>query len=300
MVVNLKKGEDSMSDFVIVADSACDLTYDYCRNNDIFPIRIKYSIDDTVFEDSMRFEDQIDFYNKMRAGAKPRTSQINTSEFVDFWTPFVKEGKTILSITLGSAISGTYNNALNAVEIIKENYPDANIFVVDSLGASLSIAVLIDKAVEMRNEGKDISEVIKWLEDNKHNVHAIYTTDTLIYLNRSGRLSKSSLIVANVLGIRPILKLDYEGKLIAFEKMRGKENVQKRIAEIINDLVIDPEKQNLYVAHADNIPYAEETEKLIFGKTKFKGKLYSQIGATVGAHAGPGLIAYYFLGKERI
>lgn len=289
-----------MNDFIIVADSGCDLSYEYCKANGIEPIRIKYSIDDKTFEDSMNFDDQVEFYNQMRNGAKPVTSQINSTEFIDFWTPFVKQGKPILNITLGSAISGTYNNALIAREILLEEYPDAQIFVVDSRGASMSIAILVDKAVEMRASGATPLEIVKWIEKTRHNIHAIYTTDDLTYLNRSGRLSKGSMIVANVLGIRPILKLDYDGHLVAMEKVRGKSAIINRISEVINELSIAPETQNIYIAHTDALDFAKEAEEAIFKKTNFKGTRYSQIGATIGAHAGPGLIAIFFIGKERV
>lgn len=289
-----------MKDFIIATDSGCDLSYEYCKENNIEPIRIKYTIENYTFEDSMEFDDQIKFYNEMRQGAKPITSQINTMEFVDFWRPFLEEGKAILNITLGSAISGTYNNALNAKEILLEEFPDAQIYVVDSRGASMSIAILVDKAVEMRKAGADIPEIVDWIEKNKHNIHAIYTTDDLTYLNRSGRLSKGSMIVANVLGIRPILKLDYDGHLVAFEKVRGKTAIISRISEIINQLAVSPETQNIYIAHTDAPEFAKEAEEAIFAKTKFSGTRSSQIGATIGAHAGPGLIAIFFIGVERV
>lgn len=288
-----------MSDFIICVDSSCDMSINDCNEIGVIPIKIKYQINDEIFEDSMEVKEQIEFYQKMRDGAVPKTSQINITEFVDFWNELLKEGKPIIQLVLGSEISGTYNNAVNAKKIILENNPFADITVIDTTGASCVMAVLANGAAQMREDGKSKSEVIDWLEKTKHNVQAVYTTNDLVYLHRGGRLSKGGLIIAGTLGIKPVLKLNFNGGLYTANKVRGKEAIKKKLAEEISDSVIEPEKQYLYVAHADGETYADECLSEILKLSKFKGIKKSYIGATIGAHAGPGLVAYFYVGKTR-
>ncbi len=288
-----------MSDFIICVDSSCDMSIDDCNKIGVIPIKIKYQINDEIFDDSMEVKEQLEFYQKMRDGAVPKTSQINTMEFVDFWSELLKKNKPIIQLVLGSEISGTYNNAVNAKNIVLENNPLADITVIDTTGASCVMAVLANIAAQMRDDGKSKAEVIDWLENTKHNVQAIYTTNDLIYLHRGGRLSKGGLIIASTLGIKPVLKLNFKGGLYTAGKVRGKEAIKRKLAEEIRDNVIDSENQYLYVAHADGEIYADECLSEILKLSKFKGVKKSYIGATVGAHAGPGLVAYFFIGKTR-
>lgn len=288
-----------MNDFIVAVDSSCDLALQDCKDINVETIKIKYQIDDKVFEDSMEPEKQKKFYDMMRDGAVPKTSQINEMEFVEFWKPFVKQGKPVVQIVLASAISGTYNNAVNARETIKQEFPDAEIYVVDSTGASNMVGILVYKAAEFRNNGLTAAQTAKAVEDIKHNVHAVYTTNDLIYLYRGGRLSKGKFIIAKALGIKPLLKVNYEGKLYTDDSARGTKGILQKISDNVKDLVVDPENQNLFVAHADALDYAKEAVSVITASTRFKGVKYSQIGSTIGAHAGPGLISFYFIGVER-
>jgi DegV family protein with EDD domain len=211
----------------------------------------------------------------------------------------VEENKPIIHITLGSGISGTYMNATLALEEFKSDHPEAEIYVVDSTLASTSYGMLAIKAAEMRDEGASAEECVKVLEDLKPRINAYYTTDDLSYLYRGGRVSKTGKILAHALGICPILNLDDKGCLKAFEKCRGKKNTFNRIKEIIKELMINPEDQILYISHSDIEDFAENYGEEIRRELGFKGYKTFYIGTTIGAHTGPGLIALFFVGKER-
>ena len=288
-----------MQKFILATDSSCDFLLEDCEKMGIYPAKLTYTIGEENFKDSMILEEQMEFYNKMRAGAVPRTSQVNAAEFLDFWRPFLEQNLPILHLVLSSGLSGTYNSAVQAKEMALEEFPNAVIYLVDSLGASSMVGILLYKAVQMRDSGADIETVANWLEENKLNVHAVYTTNDLQYLHRGGRLSKGSMIIANALGIRPILKVDAEGKLYSAETIRGQGNIKKRLAEIVSEYSVDAENQPFFISHSDAEDYAKECEAVITAGTKFKETHYCHIGATIGAHTGPGLVAFFFFGNKR-
>ena len=285
--------------FILTTDSSSDLSLEICREKNIIPLMMTYIIGGTEIKDTMEETDIIAFYNKMRAGKEPKTSQINTMEYVDFWTPMLKEGKPILHIALGSAISGTYENGVRARDMILETNPEAEIYVVDSISASLGLGMLSIIASDLRSEGTSVKECVEWLEINKHNAHAYYTTADLTYLHRGGRVSKTSKNVAHLLGIQPILNLAPDGKLQVFEKVRGDKGTLKRFCEIAKNLAIDPQKQTLYISHADNIEKAKIYGERLKDELGFKDVCYTYIGSTIGSHTGPALVSVFFFGKER-
>lgn len=286
--------------FRIMVDSSCDLPLELCEKLNILTIKMHYAIDDDIFVDTMIDSDCKNFYQKMRDGKVPHSSQINTENFIQTWRELFKDNNSpIIYISLGSEISGTYFSAVKAAETLKEEDPKYNIFVVNSAAACLAHGLLALKAAELRNSGKSCEECVAWLEDNKHTVNTFYTTDTLTYFYRSGRVSKTGMIISKALGINPILNLNYEGKLIVVDKARGKKQTIKSIVQKIKDTVIDPENQTFYVGHADALDEALEFVKEIKKEIKFKDVYYTFIGPTIGSNCGPGVKAFFYFGKTR-
>lgn len=288
-----------MPNFIVTTDSGCDLPDSLLKKRDIIPFRIKYEINGETIADTMLHEDCKKFYDSMRAGAVPKTSQINIMEFVDFWRPLTEKGLPIVHISLGSGISGTYANGLNAINILKEQVPEAKILLIDSTLASVGYGMLALKAADMRDEGKTPEECVAWLNAHKAEINTYYTTSDLTYLYRSGRVSRTGMIIARALDINPILNLDLQGHLIVQEKIRGQKNTIKRIHEIIRDLVVNPAEQTLFICHSDIPDAARELGSSIQKEFGFKDVYYTYIGTTIGAHAGPGLMAAFFVGKPR-
>ncbi|NLY71654.1 MAG: DegV family protein [Clostridiales bacterium] len=290
-----------MAKFCVSTDSGCDLPATLCEERNIHAFRMKYTIDNVEYFDQMSVEDGKEFYDKMRKGAVPSTSQISPYEFVEFWSELLDEyDLPIVHISLGSAISGTYSNAEIAKQQILEEYPDAKIFVIDSTLASIGYGMLAIWAADMRDEGKTPEECFEYLNEVKIKINTYYTTDDLKYLERSGRVSKAGVIVATALNINPILNLDKDGRLVVREKIRGRKKAFNRISDIINDLVIDPESQTLYICHSDcKDEEVEAFRSMLVERFKFKDWFISYIGPTIGSHSGPGLIAAFFTGKPR-
>ena len=285
--------------FIVTTDSGCDLPYSLLKERDIIPFPIKYELDGKVHEDTMLHEDCRRFYDDMRKGAVPKTSQINIMEFVDFWRPIAERGLPIVHVCLGSGISGTYDNGLTAVELLNEQLPEAQIHLVDSTLASVGYGMLALKAADMRDENKTPEECVEWLNENKSKINTYYTTSDLTYLYRSGRVSRTGMMIARALNINPILKLDLEGHLKVIEKVRGRKNTIKRIHEIVDEVVLNPEEQVLYICHSDIPEEAREFGEGLKTQFGFKDVYYTYIGMTIGSHAGPGLMAAFFYGKPR-
>jgi len=288
-----------MRNFIVATDSGCDLPYALLQERGIVPFRIKYEINGAVIEDSMLHGDCKKFYDDMRSGAVPKTSQINIMQFVDFWRPLAEQGLPIVHICLGSGISGTYSNGLAAVRLLREQAPEARIFLVDSTLASVGYGMLSLIAADMRDQGKTPEECVRWLNAHKAEINTYYTTSDLTYLYRSGRVSRTGMVIARALDINPILNLDLEGHLLVQEKVRGQKNTIVRIHRIIGELVVAPRDQTLYVCHSDIPDKARAFGDGLQREFGFKDAYYTYIGTTIGAHAGPGLMAAFFFGKPR-
>jgi len=288
-----------MAQFIVTTDSGCDLPLSELEARDIHALRIQYEIGGQVIADTMLHEDCKAFYDKMRAGATPKTSQVNIQQFVDFWGALSEAGLPIVHICLGSGISGTYSNGLAAIRLLKEEKPDLEVCLVDSTLASVGYGMLALKAAEMRDQGCTAGDCVAWLEAHKGEINTYYTTSDLTYLYRSGRVSRAGMMIAHALNINPILNLDLEGHLLVQEKIRGKKATIQRIRQIIGELVVDPGEQSLFICHSDIPEEARAFGDAIREEFGFRDVYYTYIGTTIGSNCGPGLMAAFFFGKPR-
>ncbi len=288
-----------MKNFIVTTDSGCDLSIERCRERGIHPVAMNYSLNGENMRDTMETKDLKEFYDGMRNGDVPQTSQITPHQYTEFWTPLLKHCLPIIHISLGGSISGTYANGVMAAKMLKEEYPDSDIRVIDSTLASVGYGMLAEKAADMRDEGKSIDECEKKLNELKERINTCYTTGDLTYLYRSGRVSKTGMVIAHTLNIWPILKLDLEGHLIVQSKERGKKNTVSRIHDIIGELCENPEEQTLVICHSDIPEEAKCFGEGIKEKFGFKDVIYTYIGTTIGSNCGPGLVAAFFIGKKR-
>jgi DegV family protein with EDD domain len=285
--------------FIISTDSGCDLSKEMCEQYGIIPIMMNYLDEDIIYKDTMEKSDIIAFYKQMEEGKVFKTSAININEAYEFLKELIKYNKPIIHISLGSGISGTYNNFLNAKEMIKEKYPESLIEIIDSTSASLGYGMMCIEAAKLRDEGKTYEEIVRYVENIKRGVNPYFETSTLTYLARGGRVTKIASIFGNVLSIRPVLRLDYDGHLVVYTKGHGKLNTFKKVIEAVKEAVIDPQNQTLYVSHSNAINDAVELAEKIKEEIGFKDIVYSYIGTIIGSHTGPGLVSIFFHGKDR-
>lgn len=288
-----------MEKFIVTTDSGCDLSGEYCESMGIVPLKMCWTAGEENITDTMVPTELKAFYDGMRSGTEPKTSQVTPYQYIEFWTPLLERKLPIVHIALGSAISGTYANGVKAAEMMREEHPDCVIHVVDSTLASVGYGMLAINAAKMRDEGFTPEQCVAELERTKASINTIYTTGDLTYLYRSGRVSRTGMVVAHALNIWPILRLNIEGTLLVTAKERGKKHTLDRINKIIEEAVLEPEKQTLYICHSDIPEEAREfgeSLKELFG---FKDVFYTYIGTTIGSNCGPGLMAAFFTGKDR-
>ena len=293
-----------MSEYILSCCSTADLTKEHFESRNISYICFHFALDGVEYMDdlgeTMPFEE---FYSRMSKGADTRTSQINISEYVDYFSRFAVEGKDIVHICLSSGISGTINSARNAALIIKERYPHCDIRILDSLGASSGFGLLMDAAADRRDEGMDIDELCNWIEANRLKMHHwFFSTDLSAYV-RGGRISKTAAVFGGLLEICPLLNMDNLGRLIPRAKVRTKKKV-------INEIVRAMEQNadgglaysgKCYISNSACLEDARLVAQMVesrFPKLKGKVEIYS-VGTTIGAHTGPGTLALFFWGKER-
>lgn len=293
-----------MAEFILSCCSPADLTKEHFENRNIKYIHFHYYLDETHYYDDLFETMSADaFYQAMIDGADTKTSQVNVSEFIDFFEGFLKEGKDVLHVTLSSGISGTYNSACIAQGILEEKYPDRKIYVVDSLCAASGHGLMMDKLADLRDEGKTIDEVRAWAEENKTRMHHFVATTDLTFLIKGGRLSKTAGFVGSVLSICPILTINKEGKLLAKEKVRTKKKALKRLPDLMEEYATGGLEYNekCYVSHSACLEDAKVVAAAIEERfPHLKGKVeINNIGPTIGSHTGPGTTVVFFWGKEK-
>lgn len=284
----------------IITDSACDLTRDYIKNNNIGLLSLILNLNGQAIKDDLgETLSYKDFYNKMREGATPTTSQINAHEFEEEFIKYIKNGDSIIYISLSSNLSGTFNSANIAKNNLIDEYPNANIYLVDSLSVSVGQGLLVAKACEMRDSGIGAEEIVNWLEENKRKVIHSILIDDLNHLKRGGRISGATAAIGGLLNIKPTLFLDDEGKLIQGEKIKGKKKALRFLVNEVREKAVDTENEILYICHGDCLEEAETLRDMILEEVKFKNVIINYVGNVVGAHAGPGVLAAVFLGSNR-
>lgn len=284
----------------IITDSACDLSREYIDNNNIGLLSLVLNLNEELIKDDLgKTLSYKDFYGQMREGATPTTSQVNAHEFEEEFIKYVKNGDSIICITLSSALSGTFNSANIARNNILEEYPDANILLVDSLSVTSGQGLLVMKACEMRDRGLSAEEIVTWLEENKKKVIHSFVVDSLNHLKRGGRISGATAAIGGLLNIKPTLYLDDEGKLVQGEKIKGKKKALRFLVNEVKERAVNTENETLYICHGDCLEEAETLRDMILDEVKFKNVIINYVGNVVGAHAGPGVLAALFLGNNR-
>ncbi len=294
-----------MANYVISCCSTADLKKEHFEQRDINYICFHFYLNGKEYSDDLGKSISIDdFYKAMEGDADTRSSQVNADEFIEYFESFLKDGKDIIHLSLSSGISGVYNSAVIAKNELEEKYPDRKIRIIDSLGACGGYGLLVDTAADMRDAEMDIDEACEKLEAIKKKVHHWFFTTDLKYFVRGGRVSKVSGFVGTLLKICPLLNVDGNGKLIPREKIRTKSAVIEKIVERMVENADNGENYDgkCYINHSACLADAEAViEKIEKKIPALKGKIViNSIGTTIGCHTGPGTVALFFMGKERV
>ena len=291
-----------MSEYILSCCSTVDLSADYMEKRNIHYLPFHFEIDEVLYDDDFGKSIPLkEFYRKMKNGAMPRTSQINITEYEEYFEGFLSEGKDILHITASSGFSGTYNSAMIAAGDLREKYPDRKLYIVDSLAASAGSGLLVDKLADLRDAGGGIDEVREWAENNKLRcMHWVLPSD-LTYLIRGGRVSKTVGMIGKALSICPLLFVDHNGKMISRDKCRGKKKAMRTLVDKMklqaeNDMEYS---EKCFISHSacyEDASIIAEAIEAVFPKLSGGVRIFD-IGTVIGCHTGPGTIALFFWGK---
>jgi DegV family protein with EDD domain len=290
-----------MSEFVIGADSCCDLPFEYAERRNLMILPYHYFMDGNEYVENQGDEGGIKkFYDTLRAGSISTTSMVNTETFEDLFRPILESGRDVLHCVLSSGLSGSYNNARLVAEKLAKEFPDRKLYVVDSLSAARGFGLFVHMVLDQRDAGKSIDEVYEWALGHTKNVIHWFALDSLDHLRRGGRVSRATAFLGTMMNIKPVLRFDDDGKIIPVEKVRGR---KKSLIELVNKMegqFENPEGATVFIGHGDALEDAQFVEKLVWERyPQIKETQIHFIGPIVGTHSGPSTIALHYMGNKR-
>ena len=287
--------------FKIMTDSCCDLPYTYLEENNVDFISMTIQLNEKELVDDLGKTFNYDwFLQEIKTGAMPTTSQVNVGRYVEFFKPFVEKQIPILYLAFSSGLSGSYQSAMQAVDILKEEFPEAEVIVIDTKAASLGEGLLVSEVIGLKQAGHSLEEIVLWLSENKMTVHSWVTVDDLKHLERGGRISKAAAAIGGLMNVKPIIVVDPKGKLQNIGKTRGRIKALKKLADETVQGMVDPINQTVFIAYAGDLESAEKVKTLIEEQIQVKEICIYPLGPTITSHTGNGCIAVFSRGKKRV
>lgn len=286
-----------MKPFVILTDSSADLTAEMKAELGVKIVPLTVQIDG---EKPISNED-LDiryFYDCLKEGKRAKTAAVNPATATKAMESEVLAGNDVLFLCFSSNLSSTYNISALAAADLSEKYPESKIIVIDTLCESFGLALLVNLCVEKANEGKTIEEVAEFAEETKAHIAHWFTVDDLNHLRRGGRVSAAKAVVGTMLGIKPVLHMSDDGKLIPMYNVRGRKASMKMLVEKTIENARDFENQIIFVNHADSSEDAEKLKEMLL-EAGAKDVRMGEIGPVVGAHCGRGTLAVYSICETR-
>ena len=288
-------------EYIIFSDVSIDIDMAFADKYDLKYIPMEYILDDKSFNCSRPENDEMmhQYYEKLRLKASTHTSQIVPNNYVEAFEGYIKEGKGILYISLSSGLSNTYESALLAAKMLKDDYPECEIEVVDSLGATGGMGILAESACLNREKGMSLSDNAKWLREHANNINFWFKVEDLMYLCRGGRVSATTAVVGTALKIKPILTIDSTGKLQTIDKKRGDKQAMLSLIERF-EASYDPDMGNtVYVSCADCRDVAETLKSKLLEKHPDLDIKITMLSPIIGAHTGPDMLSLIYYGSKR-
>ena len=282
----------------LFTDTSANLPVEIIDEYGIEVVPFSYTIDGVEYIPEREFDGKA-FYAAMRAGSEVKTSMVNAGTFIERFKTALDAGKDVLYIGMSGGISGTANAALMAKQELDEEYPDRKIVVIDTLAASLGEGLFVVKAAEQLRDGAALDTIEETIRAQVPSMCQSFTVDDLKYLKKTGRVSGAAAIIGNVLSIHPILIGDYEGKIVVKSKVRGMKRTLDALAERYAELVLN-KAETIGIAHADN----EEGKAYLVQRLRDKGLTGKCLSVcyepVTGSHVGPGTVALFFFGTDRM
>jgi DegV family protein with EDD domain len=290
-----------MRDFVLMTDSCCDMTAELADELELTVLPLSLQMGEQTYRNYLDGRELgfHDFYEQLRGGALSTTSAISVGDFQEQMRPILEQGKDILCISFSSALSTTYQSAVIASEDLKEEFPDARIFVVDSRCASLGQGLLVYLCAQEKRKGRSIEELRDYAEATRGSVVHWFTVDDLNHLKRGGRVSAAAALFGTMLSIKPVLHVDDEGRLIPMSKARGRKASLLALVDKMGETAIDPRHQTVFISHGDCLADAQFVAEEVRRRFGTEDIRINFVGPVIGNHSGPGTLALFFLGTAR-
>ena len=283
--------------FKIVTDSGCDLSAGMIEALDLGIAALSVELDGRAYAEGEMTPKEL--YDHLRGGKLPKTSAVNPELWADAMRPALEQGQDVLTLVFSSALSATCQNAFIAAEELRGEFPDRKLIVIDSLCAAIGLGLLVHTAAKLRDAGKSIEETAAWIEEHKLNVCHWVTVEDLMHLKRGGRVSAATAVVGTMLNIKPIIRVDDNGKLENLAKCRGRKaalnHLLDRMAESFDPTISD----TVFIGHGDCPADAQYLESRVRERFGVQNVHVNYIGAVIGAHTGPGVATVFFYGSKR-
>ena len=290
-----------MRDYVIMTDSCCDMTAQTAEELGLEVLPLSLNMGENVYRNwldgrDIGFED---FYARIRAGETATTSAVNVGEFEAVMRKVLESGRDILCINFSSALSTTYQSAVIAANGLQSEFPEAKIYVVDSLCASLGQGLLLYLCVQEKRKGRSIGEVRAFAEATKGNICHWFTVDDLNHLKRGGRISAATALFGTMLSIKPVMHVDDGGHLTPVSKARGRKASLMALVDKMAETAVDPANGPVFISHGDCEGDALFVAGEITRRFGNKDIHINYVGPVIGNHSGPGTMALFFVGTKR-
>lgn len=286
--------------YIIATASTADLTRDYLEAHKIPFISYSYVIGDDEYFDDCKEETRLDVYKKMREGAVLSTSAINMYTYREFFEGLIEQGKDVIFLDMSWCLSSSYRFCNEAIEDLKEDYPDREIINVDTCCVSGGLGMLVENVINLYENGASKEEVLDWIENNKLKIAHHFSVDDLNWLKKGGRVSNASALIGTLLSIKPILYVNDEGALVVSGKVRGRKLALNTIIESVKKEITNPDGMILRINHADCYEDAEYVKNKLLEAFPTIGEIsITGLGVIIGAHCGPGLFTIFYMTDKR-
>ncbi len=286
--------------YVIVTDSVLDIDEAFLIQKEICTVPLSFTLEghDTIEDDFGRTISFSSFYNQLREGKNVTTSQATVGAFCSVFEGILKSRRDVVYIGFSSALSGSFHSACMARDELKDKYHN-KIYCVDTFAASGGQTLIVREAIKRKEEGLTAEQLAEWIEQFRSHVVHWFTVDDLFYLHRGGRVSRTSAVMGSLVGIKPVLYVSDDGRLIADKKIRGRRKALETLCRQMNAHIQEVGQYPVTISHGDCLEDAEYLKQYILSHSKVEEVEIHMLDTVIGAHAGPGTVALFFYGDKR-
>ena len=288
-----------MKKVIISTETTCDLPREYIEKNGIRVVNMLYTLDGEDFGGKTGRElDGHAFFERMREGGKTQTAQVTPAEAKEHFLALLQEGD-VLHVAFSGALSGTAHNFALAAEELNAEGGEHKVVVVDSRGASLGEGLLVHLVNKKAEQGASLEELAAYTTELRDHICHFFVVDDLNFLYRGGRVSRTAAILGTMLKIKPVLHVDPQGRLIPIQKVMTRKKSLQRLVEWMEEKYV-PQETDVFISHGDCPEEAQYVADLVEKKMGLKTQIIHSLGPVIGAHSGPGTVALFFYGKDKI